>query len=487
VTAPRLTSAHGSIAFRQGETDLAFSLALVVVALLPRLFVAVAWSHEPVWDGHYYDFGAERIAAGLGYSEDVMVGGRPVWKPWSHYPVGYSGFLALAYVLFGPLVRWLFGSMIFVGPLANAVVGALTAAAVHRLARHLLDPVRARIAGGIAALHPGLIAYTAVLMSEPLTGFLLVVAGWAAVRHRGSVRGVLTGGVILGLATLVRPSSLLVAPLLVLTQPRPWHAALLRGAIATAVCVAVVLPWTARNCRVMDGCAFVSTNAGWNLAIGARSETGRFVALRAQDGCPVVTGQVQQDRCWAEVGRRMIARDPWKWLGLAPRKLSHTFSHESFAIEYLREADPTAWPEPRRIAGRELLSFFHRLLLAVGSLAVVSRVWRDDGWGRMLVQGVLLGVLLAASVHAFHADHHPFHHVVLLTILFGFLPLPGRPWLGPVGRYSLGLVLVTAATHAVFFGDDRYHLVVTPIYCVLAAAALRKSHDPELDSTLAWS
>ena len=55
--------------------DVAFAWALGMVAFLPRLFVAVAWSREPVWDGHYYHLGASRIARGLGYSEDVMVHG----------------------------------------------------------------------------------------------------------------------------------------------------------------------------------------------------------------------------------------------------------------------------------------------------------------------------------------------------------------------------------------------------------------------------
>jgi hypothetical protein len=27
--------------------------------------------------------------------------------------------------------------------------------------------------------------------------------------------------------------------------------------------------------------------------------------------------------------------------------------------------------------------------------------------------------------------------------------------------------------HAVFFGEDRYHMVATPVLCLLAAAALR--------------
>lgn len=486
MTNPRLTTTDESIAATKPATDWEFTIALLAVALLPRLFVAIAWAREPVWDGHYYAFGAARIAAGLGYSEDIVVDGVPVWKAWAHYPVGYSAFLAAAQLVLGPLTKGWFGAAGLSATLANAAVGAMTAAAVHRLARYYLSPLRARVAGGIAALHPGLIVYTAVLMSEPLTALLLILAGWAAVRLRGQARGMLAAGALLGLATLVRPSALLAAPLLALTQPRPWLGAVRRTALAAVVLFAVVLPWTLRNCRVMDGCALVSTNAGWNLAIGALSDTGRFVALRGADGCPVVTGQVQQDRCWSAVGRRAILADPWGWVAKVPLKLGHTFNHESFAIEYLREADPTAWPEARRVAGRELLSFFHRLLLAAAALSVVGRIWRDDGWSRMILQGALLGTLAALTLYGFRDDQHPFYCLAVLSPVLGLLPLPGRPWQGPVGRYLLGLVLITAATHAVFFGDDRYHLVVTPALCVLAAGALRKSHDPTRDVLLAW-
>ena len=30
-----------------------YTLAVALIALLPRLYVAIAWSKEPVWDGHY--------------------------------------------------------------------------------------------------------------------------------------------------------------------------------------------------------------------------------------------------------------------------------------------------------------------------------------------------------------------------------------------------------------------------------------------------
>ncbi len=446
-------------------TDLAFTWALVVVALAPRLFVALAWAREPVWDGHYYHFGAERIAEGLGYSEDVVIDGQTVWKPWTHYPVGYSAFLGFVYRLFD--------SGIEVAPLANALVGTLTVVAIYRLARYYLSETRARWAGALCALHPGLIAYSAVVMTEPLAAFLLVCSGLLAVRFRGNWRALLSAGLVLGLAALVRPASLLAAPLLALTQPKPWWSALLRGAAIGAIALVTLSPWTIRNCRVMDGCAVVSTNGGWNLAIGALTTTGRFRTLRAEDGCPIVTGQVQQDRCWAEVGARTISADFGKWLSLMPKKLAQTYDHESFAVEYLHEAAPQDWPEPRRQAGRHLLSGFHWLLMVLASLSPVALVRSAKRKTAFFTQAALLFAVAAYGAHCFASPDHPFFALMVMTPLVAALPFPGRPTQGPVGHYLLGLIAVTTLTHAVFFGDDRYHLVVSPALCILAAAALR--------------
>lgn len=454
-------------ASRADRGDLIFTLAVALVALLPRLFVAIAWAREPVWDGHYYHFGATRIAAGLGYSEDVLIAGQPVWKPWCHYPVGLSGFLGLVYKVFG--------TGIGVAPVVNAVLGALLVAVVHRLARLYLSENRARVAATLAALHPGLIAYSAVVMTEPLAALLLASAALVAALFGPRWLGAVAAGLVLGLATLVRPSTLLAAPLIAVMGPRPWWKALARAAITSAVALVVVAPWTLRNCRVMDGCALVSTNGGWNLAIGAISDTGRFDTLRASDGCPIVTGQVQQDRCWAAVGRARIKADPVRWLGLIPKKLGHTFDHESFAIEYLREADPASWPEARRVAGRGLLTLFHRLLLVAAALSVVTFIGvKSPESKKQYAQWGLFLLVVAGTTYGFADIRHPFFWLPALLPLAALLPLPARPRHGPVGRYLYCLLAATALTHAVFFGDDRYHLVVTPVLCILAAAALRR-------------
>jgi hypothetical protein len=448
--------------------DLWFSAWLGVAALLPRLYVAIAWPREPVWDGHYYDFGARRIAAGFGYSDGV-----DAWHPWCHWPVGYSGLLAAAYRMFGAGPH--------VSTIVNAAVGALVAVFTHRLARYELSSMRARAAGVLVAAHPGLIAYCALVMTEPLSALALVVAGWTWVKHRATdpLRGAALFGLVIGLGTLVHPSLLAFAPALAILvgdgvvrsfTPPALRSTLAASAIATACALVPVLPWTIRNCRVMDRCTLVSTNGGWNLAIGSFARaTGRFETLRSTDGCAVVTGQVQQDACWRDLAIDIIRKDPGRWLALVPKKLGFTFDHESFQVEYLHEADPDRWPEGRRQAGRGFLSGAHRVLLAAATFAMVpwpSSPRKRKDFARDLV---LAAVAVGLSALALLRDDSPFWVLaVACSVLW--------PFSGPVLRFARLSLLGTLLTHAVFFGEDRYHVVVIPMLCLLAAAALRR-HD----------
>jgi hypothetical protein len=230
----------------------------------------------------------------------------------------------------------------------------------------------------------------------------------------------------------------------------------------------------------MDGCALVSTNAGWNLAIGSFPRaTGRFETLRSDDGCREVTGQVQQDRCWLDYGIANIARAPGRWLSLIPAKLSFTFDHESFAVEYLHEARPAAWPDDRRALARGILTSVHRFFVAASVLAFLSLALpltlRGDAQARhaRAVQTALLAALALASYAAFAAGTPTFWPIVLVTCVLPWLPLPGRPPTHPALLMSVSVIATTVLTHAIFFGEDRYHVVATPVLCLLAAAALR--------------
>jgi 4-amino-4-deoxy-L-arabinose transferase-like glycosyltransferase len=445
----------------------AFGALLFAVAAIPRLYVARVWSGEPVWDGHYYDFGARRIAQGFGYSDDLSIGGVVQWHPWCHYPVGYSAFLAFFYRVFGDGAR--------VAATVDALTGAALAWVTWKLAACALSEGRARIAGLLVALHPGLILYAGLEMSEPLAALATLTAFWLAVRDPRPLRGVLVGALVLGASALVRPQALLCVPFLGLLIPtwfgvRPGRR-LLVAVLACAVALVPVLPWTARNCRVMDGCALVSTNAGWNLAIGAFPRaTGRFETLRSSDGCRDVTGQVQQDRCWFAYGLEQIRATPARWLSLIPTKLGYTFDHESFAVEYLHEARPAFWPDEKRADYRGVTTTAHRFLVVAAAFGLCA-VLRKRG-AAANVQGILFLFIAGLSFLACTGTPTFWPLVVVLSVV-PWLPLPGAaPW-PPALLLLVAFLGTTVVTHAVFFGEDRYHLVVTPVFCVLAAAAFR--------------
>lgn len=458
---------------------LLFAAALVLRALALRWFSA-----EPVWDGHYYDFGARRIASGHGYSEDVIVLGETVRKSWSHYPVGYSAFLGVVYKMFGTTTA--------VRDAANVIVGSLLAPVTYLAARSSYSVARARVAGALVVVHPGLVLYSVLTMSE-LSGVLLVMVALvlgvnarAQPSHKRGVGLLVLSALVLGMGALVRPQALLVAPVIAFVAlPIPVARSFSRASASIVLyCVFAlvpVVPWSVRNCYAMDGCAFVSTNAGWNLAIGSFPRaTGRFETLRGTDGCSDVTGQVNQDKCWLHYGIEHIRRDPVRWLKLAPTKLSQTFDHESFAVGYLAEANPTRWPDSMRQLARDLLSNVHRVLVVAAAFGTV--VWQR----KSRPSGLKFAFVLTAAVLFLRAQPPVFWPLVILAAVmpwFSFRRATGG-WrtlreAEPACLVAATLIGTTALTHVVFFGEDRYHIAVTPALCLLSAGFLRPFASPQ--------
>lgn len=470
---------------RGGRQSWATTVALGIVALAVRVYVAVAWAGQPVWDGHYYDFGAKRIAQGFGYSDDIVMGAGSQWHPWCHYPVGYSGFLAGIYRVFG--------TSELVAPVTNAFLGAVVVMLTHRIGLMWLTPARALIAAIMCTASAELILYTPVVMTEILATAAPLLAIWVMLvcRQKRPFVGAVATGLVTGLMTLVQPQLILFAPPLGALAGNAKNTAqrnadsagkftakwgsqrwILTALITTATALCVVAPWTIRNCRVMDGCTFVSTNGGWNLAIGAvPGATGRFVTLRASDGCAIVTGQVQQDRCWAEVGLQAIRKDFPRWLSLIPRKLSHCFDHASFPVEYLHQANPHAWSEQRRAWWRGVLTGIHRVTMSVGAFAFVGL--RQRKW-RMAVPEVMIGGIVGALVILAWTSQTPiFWPLPIAMLATALIPRPSKPTVGAAGMALVVSLLLVVVTHAVFFGEDRYHVRLIPVFCLFTAAVFR--------------
>ena len=124
---------------------------------------------------------------------------------------------------------------------------------------------------------------------------------------------------------------------------------------------------------------------------------------------------------------------------------------------------------------RSLTTGFHRVLVAVSALAFVGLVLEGRGRARrwQIVQTALFAAVVLGSYFGFAASTPTVWPLVIVACILPWLSLPGRPSARPALLMSVSLVATTVLTHAIFFGEDRYHMVATPVLCLLAAAALR--------------
>jgi 4-amino-4-deoxy-L-arabinose transferase-like glycosyltransferase len=416
-----------------------FLAACLAAALVLRLSWIAFLDTQPVSDSRwYYERGID-LAAGRGYSvgagdywpenlppadltpaEDYPAGRRPT----AYWPVGYPALLGLLFAVWGP--------SLLAAKLANVFLylGALMLA--YLLARRLFHSEAAgRITGLMLALYPNHIAYGALLTSESLFLFLLLLAVTALVLPRPGVRSAVAAGLAFGLASLVKPQVVLLPGVLLaaraITQPRFKRLARHAGyaALLYLALLLTLTPWTIRNYRVFGAFVFVSNNGGINLLVGNN---------------PYASGGYGHDRQMAamlsdvpeEHARDSQARDlavsyglehPWQTLALWPRKLWYL---------YRKDVEGISWNE--------------RGLRGAGS---VMLVWKG----------------VAQS-----------YYVIVLSAFFVSIGLLRRHQRLP----ALGLVIVLYFTgvYLVTFADTRFHFPAMPwlVMYPAAAVAIRAEH-----------
>ncbi len=442
--------------------------AIAALALFTRLaFVAWGASRFPAAaDGTYYDKIATRIASGNGYTW-VWPDGAVTYA--AHYPIGYPAILSVFYAIFG--------SAPVVAMLVNSVFGALCAVAAYELARASGWGRRAEIASGaLVAIHPALVPYTIAIMTEGVTASLLMIAAAFAAHHRQRRTNttLVLLGIALGVATLVRPQSIALAPVFGWIASRGSIAARARtAAIALVVAVACCLPWTARNCVRMHRCALVSVNAGWNLLIGEATETGAWQPVDVPDACKTVWDEAEKDACFERAARAKIRQNPLDFVERMPDKLAVTFDYFGGAPWYLHESNASAFSDRAKRNLGIVETIFSRLVLAVALLAFA---WLARKNAQLSALAALAGFPFAFLRHAWPG------YLALAIGIFGSKHARRNPALAT----TAWMLAATAVTHAIFFGAGRYGLVSSPFIVVVCASAgarmLRGNPRPSLST-----
>jgi len=271
-----------------------------------RVALAATRSSEWVWDERDYDEIARALLRGEGFS------GR--YGPTAFRPPGQPLLMALVYGVTGP------------NPLAVAVAQSLllgvTTWAARGFARRVgLGPAGANLAALAVALHPGLAYATTTVFPTALTAAGVTVGLWflvLAIEKDSAVRAGV-GGAALGVAGAATTYFVLLVPAAVL-----FALGRRRVGVACAVAAVGLLPsvaWMGRNAVTLGG-AVLSTQAGYNLALGAQELATPISGNEVEPALARIDApddELMRDRAYREVALGWIRAHPgrWAWLVMA--------------------------------------------------------------------------------------------------------------------------------------------------------------------------
>jgi 4-amino-4-deoxy-L-arabinose transferase-like glycosyltransferase len=390
-----------------------YALLLLTVAVLPRLFVALAIVYEPVTDARWYHEAARSLAAG----EGLAVNGATT----AYRMPGYPFLLSLTYRLFGSAIglAWVWGI------LATAVI----VGAIHVIADRLYGAAVARLAALIAALYPAFVLMTGQALSDlPFVAGYLVLVAFVLGGRPYRLLDAFGIGICVGLLTLTRSVAIglvAIVPIIWLLRQRDWRRCAAATVVIASAFVATIAPWIARNHSVL-GRYTLDTHIGANAYIGNhRGASGGAVP----DHWPTFPAsmpltEAEED---AELMRRavdFVVANPGEALANLPRKLMHLYLLETEAVSSLFQG------------GHHSADLLKYSLYGVSQLAYV-------------------GFLLLFAIR-------------LLELFTPSLRPRGAQWTGCV--LTLYFTLLCLAFH----GEDRYRLPILPWILIEGSVVLAR-------------
>ena len=387
--------------------------AIFVVALLLRVIFVFEWFRTPygavpLLDAASYDQWAREIAAGQ-FLRAAAFYQSPL----------YPYLLAVLYKIVGPdftVVAYL-----------QAIVGAATCAWIALIAFESSNELAALVAGLLASFYRPMIFFTAPLMKETLSLFLLAGTVYFMLQSFKTKRGFWLGGFFLGLTALTRGNVLILAPMYV--GFFIWHH---RSTFATPVAVfclglgLAVLPATLHNAIVSHDFVLLNYTGGYNFYIGnSTTATGsnaypdgissdpaqeeRDVTRIAETGAGRKLKPSEISSYWSAKGLSFVVENPIASLTLLINKiilLTNNFEQpDNYDIAFIASEMPTILQIP--LVGFGLLF----VLAAIGICLNPTRLNRIQ---------IILGFAYAVSIVGFYVtDRYRLPIVIFLFPLAG--------------------------------------------------------------------
>ncbi len=284
-----------------------------------------------------------------------------------------------------------FGDDMFSARLCLAVLGGLACFCVFWLGRELTDPQTAVVATGWAAVCPAFVGLSPVILSETVFSAMLVLSlipMAKLVQTRDSTRTVfwtccwaVSAGLLVGIATLIRPSwlpaALLFAALYWGFVERNRRGLFAAGLVLLGVLIPL-LPWIWRNYQVTGHVVATTLWAGPSLydGLNPQADGSSEMSFVERDGVYRSESEFDADRHYRRAAWEFVMSHPGRVVQLAGLKLARFWS---------------PWPNAAEFRDWKLsvpLTLF--FLLTIGLAAYGGWQSRHRGWLCALTVGPLV-------------------------------------------------------------------------------------------------
>ncbi|MCA1647143.1 MAG: glycosyltransferase family 39 protein [Chloroflexi bacterium] len=232
------------MAVRAAKRD--WLLGLFLLGLVPRLLMLAV--RPDGLQAYEYETLAQSIVAGQGY----------VIARFGHAAMAFGD--GNLYSFLAASVYLVAGHQPLVLAVVQAVIVSLAAPVIFAIGRRVFGWQVAVLGAALAALHPGLLAYTWKLHPLGLDVLLLALTVLWALRLKDGARGGLMLGLTLGVTLMSRPTFFVAGAAALgyrwLTNRRQLAPML----VALAIALLVALPWVMRNWAVLGRPLFISSS-----------------------------------------------------------------------------------------------------------------------------------------------------------------------------------------------------------------------------------
>jgi len=326
-------------------------------------------------------------------------------------------------------------------------LGVLSVYLIYRITEHLFDNRTARLSAWMFALHPTLVYFTGTMWIETFYIFFLLLAVLGVLRIPFvGLRGAVSSGISLGLATLYRGVATYLPPIFAVaamwpdegfTTPgallRSFQARWKRGAAIVLAWAVVVAPYSIHGSQKYGGFMITDATMGHVLFLGNND----FPPLTFDYGNGMLTGPLYAD--YLRTGRRPCDRNELP-------VISSKCEVET-AVQWIQD-NPSEFIDriPMRVA--QLVnpnSFFTR--------HIRWGYWEGIPW--WFKEFLAISVVLSSS----------------LVMVGGTVAAFARGR-GAYAIMASGTVLYTVATTCLMYGMTRFRLPLEPLWMVFLASLL---------------